>query len=218
MLIEAETRIHADAPTASNDGADTQAVGLRLFERGLSAEPFLQRNIEHAYNRTRSEHEEAGGDDPRDQDRHADDADADGTLRSRPMATQDVEFEGTLWFFTSAGSAKMSEIRQYPQVSVSYASADDHRYVSLSGRASLIQDAEKMKELWSPVYRAWFPQGLDDPELCSCASTSTRRSTGTCSPRRWSSCSDKSQTKTAREPGRRRRRPRAGGLTMTGLP
>ena len=89
----------------------------------------------------------------------------DGTLRSRPMATQDVEFEGTLWFFTSAGSAKMSEIRQYPQVSVSYASADDHRYVSLSGRASLIQDAEKMKELWSPVYRAWFPQGLDDPEL-----------------------------------------------------
>lgn len=90
---------------------------------------------------------------------------ADGTLHSRPMATQDVEFDGTLWFFTAAGSAKMSEIRQYPQVSVSYASADDHRYVSLSGRASLIQDAEKMKELWSPVYRAWFPQGLDDPEL-----------------------------------------------------
>lgn len=49
-------------------------------------------------------------------------------------------------------------------MSVSYASADDHRYVSLSGRASLIQDTEKMKELWSPVYRAWFPQGLDDPE------------------------------------------------------
>ena len=41
MLIEAETRIHADAPTASNDGADTHAVGLRLFERGLSAQTFL---------------------------------------------------------------------------------------------------------------------------------------------------------------------------------
>jgi general stress protein 26 len=90
---------------------------------------------------------------------------ADGTLRSRPMATQDVEFEGTLWFFTAAGSEKMSEIRQYPQVSVSYASADDHRYVSLSGRASLIHDAGKMKELWSPVYRAWFPQGTGDPDL-----------------------------------------------------
>jgi hypothetical protein len=50
MLIEAEMRIHTDAPTASNDGADTQAVGLRLFERGLSAKPFLQPEIEHAYN------------------------------------------------------------------------------------------------------------------------------------------------------------------------
>ncbi len=41
MLIEAETRIHADAPTASNDGADRQAVGLRLFERGPSDPTFL---------------------------------------------------------------------------------------------------------------------------------------------------------------------------------
>src|SRR4029077_4838805 len=90
---------------------------------------------------------------------------ADGTLHSRPLATQDVEFDGTLWFFTAAGSAKTSEIRQYPQVSVSYASADHPRSCALSGRASLIQEAEKMKELWSPVYRAWFPQGLDDPEL-----------------------------------------------------
>jgi hypothetical protein len=41
MLIEAETRIHADVPTASNDGADTHAVGLRLFERGPSDPTFL---------------------------------------------------------------------------------------------------------------------------------------------------------------------------------
>ena len=90
---------------------------------------------------------------------------ADGTLRSRPMAAQDAEFDGTLWFFTQAGSAKMSEIRQYPQVNASYASPEDHRYVSLSGRASVVQDPDKMRELWSPAHRAWFPQGLDDPEL-----------------------------------------------------
>jgi general stress protein 26 len=24
----------------------------------------------------------------------------DGSLRSRPMGTQDIEFDGTLWFFT----------------------------------------------------------------------------------------------------------------------
>ena len=41
---------------------------------GPSAGLFTNPEIEHAYHRTRSEYEEAGGDDPRDQDRHADDA------------------------------------------------------------------------------------------------------------------------------------------------
>src|SRR3954464_6776820 len=69
----------------------------------------------------------------------------DGTLRSRPMATQDVEYDGTLWFFTQANSDKISQILQFPQVNASYVSAEDHRYVSLSGRATVIQDAEKAR-------------------------------------------------------------------------
>lgn len=89
----------------------------------------------------------------------------DGTLRSRPMASQEADFDGTLWFFAKASSEKMSEIRQNPQVNASYVSTEDHHYVSLTGHASVVQDREKMQELWSPVYRAWFPQGLDDPEL-----------------------------------------------------
>jgi general stress protein 26 len=31
--------------------------------------------------------------------------------------------------------------------------------------AIVIRDSQKAKELWSPVYKAWFPQGLDDPDL-----------------------------------------------------
>lgn len=89
----------------------------------------------------------------------------DRTLRSRPMATQEFDFDGTLWFFTQAGSEKTREIRLNPQVNASFVSAEDHRYVSLTGQASLVPDREKMQELWSPAYRAWFPQGLDDPEL-----------------------------------------------------
>ena len=83
----------------------------------------------------------------------------DRTLHSRPMATQEADFDGTLWFFTQAGSEKTSEIRQNPQVNASYVSAEEHHYVSLTGHASVIQDREKMQELWSPAYRAWFPQG-----------------------------------------------------------
>jgi general stress protein 26 len=89
----------------------------------------------------------------------------DGQLRSRPMATQEADTEGTLWFFTGLSTGKVSEIRQHQQVNISYASPDDQRYVTVSGSAEVISDKEKIKELWNPIYRAYFPKGLDDPEL-----------------------------------------------------
>jgi len=90
---------------------------------------------------------------------------ADGALRSRPMASPDAEFDGTLWFFTQAGTEKAIEIGQHPQVNVSYVFAAEHRYVSFSGRATLVDDRAKMQDLWAPAHRTWFPQGLDDPDL-----------------------------------------------------
>ena len=30
----------------------------------------------------------------------------------------------------------------------------------------MIKDRAKMEELWSPILKAWFPEGLDDPHLC----------------------------------------------------
>jgi general stress protein 26 len=89
----------------------------------------------------------------------------DGSMHSRPMATQKTEFDGVLWFFTSRSSAKVDEIRGDARANVAYANPNDHDYVSLSGRASLVQDRAKMEELWNPEVKAWFPKGLDDPEL-----------------------------------------------------
>jgi general stress protein 26 len=42
----------------------------------------------------------------------------DGSLRGRPMATQQAEFDGDLWCFTGAGSAKVDEIQRERQVNV----------------------------------------------------------------------------------------------------
>jgi len=92
-------------------------------------------------------------------------AEPDGTLHSRPMATQETEFDGDLWFFTSIKSAKVDEVRQNQHVNLSYADPDDNQYVSVSGTAQIVRDRQKAEELWSPVHRAWFPKGLDDPEL-----------------------------------------------------
>jgi general stress protein 26 len=90
---------------------------------------------------------------------------ADGTLHSRPMATQQREFDGTLWFLTGERTHKTDEIARNPEVNVAYANPDDQAYVSVSGRAAVLDDREKARELWNPVYRAWFPGGLDDPDL-----------------------------------------------------
>ena len=89
-----------------------------------------------------------------------------GQLRSRPMSTQQAEFDGDLWFFTSDNTHKVEEIEKDNRVCVAYAKHSDSTYVSLSGRASVVKDRAKMEELWSPILKAWFPGGLDDPHLC----------------------------------------------------
>jgi general stress protein 26 len=90
----------------------------------------------------------------------------DGVLRSRPMATPGSPFDGTLWFFTSASSGKVSDLDWNPEVNLSYAEPSDTKYISVSGNGEIVRDRAKMEELWSDIYKAWFPQGLNDPDVC----------------------------------------------------
>jgi general stress protein 26 len=91
---------------------------------------------------------------------------SEGTLRSRPMASRvEEEFDGTLWFFSHDQEPKIHEILENPQVNLAFADPSKNDYVSVSGTATLVKDKAKAKELWNPFYKAWFPQGLDDPHL-----------------------------------------------------
>ena len=89
----------------------------------------------------------------------------DGSLRSRPMWTHDRDFDGELWFFTREHSPTVSEVEHDHHVSLAYSDPSRDRYVSVSGRCRLVLDKEKARELWNPTLKAWFPEGLDDPEL-----------------------------------------------------
>jgi general stress protein 26 len=89
----------------------------------------------------------------------------DGTMSSRPMAIQDKPFNGTLWFLTRSTSEKIDEVKQDQHVTLTFAEPKDSKYLSLKGRASVNQDRAKIKELWNPLYKAWFPKGQDDPEI-----------------------------------------------------
>ncbi len=89
----------------------------------------------------------------------------DGSLHSRPMATQRAEFDGDLWFFTWRNTEKAIDVQKEKHVNLGYASPEGHRYVSVSGRARLITDRKKAEELWHGGLKAFFPKGLEDPDL-----------------------------------------------------
>ena len=86
--------------------------------------------------------------------------DPTGTLISRPMALQEVEFDGDLWFFAARDSRKVSHIAADPQVNVTVTSSST--WVSLTGQAAVVDDRAKKRELWNSVVEAWFPDGPDD--------------------------------------------------------
>ncbi len=89
----------------------------------------------------------------------------DGSFDARPMATQKAEFSGTVWFLTPHESGKVGEIEQDSHVTLVYSQPADHNFVSAKGRASISRDRSKIHELWNPMYKAWFPEGEDDPRI-----------------------------------------------------
>ena len=89
-----------------------------------------------------------------------------GELHSRPMSNnQEVEFDGDLWFFTYGSSHKADEVGRVPGVNASFADVDAQQYASLTGRAEIVRDRAKIEELWKPHLRAWFPDGVDTPDI-----------------------------------------------------
>jgi general stress protein 26 len=89
----------------------------------------------------------------------------DGTIHSRPMATQEMDEDGYLWFFTSADSGKIASIENQPQINLAYADPGKGSYISVVGTSEVVKDRAKAKELWTPMLKVWFPKGLEDPDL-----------------------------------------------------
>jgi len=84
---------------------------------------------------------------------------------TRPMATIEVEEDGSLWFYTDVRSIKVEEVTSQKTVHLVYAHPGKESYLDVWGSAEVIQDRPQIKEKWSPVIKAWFPAGVDDPNL-----------------------------------------------------
>jgi general stress protein 26 len=91
--------------------------------------------------------------------------DPDGALRSRPMACPRTQFDGDFWFFASKASGKIHSIVNDQQVNVAYVSPTGRRFISITGRAEIVEDRKRSVDLWHSSLEPWFPEGLDDPDL-----------------------------------------------------
>ena len=92
---------------------------------------------------------------------------AQGYLHSCPMTTQNksIDEHNVLWFFMSRKSDTVSDISQNETVGIAYADPGEDTYVSVSGKAEVVEDKARANELWSVFAKAWFPGGVDDPDL-----------------------------------------------------
>ena len=86
----------------------------------------------------------------------------DGGIVSRPMSVQDKDFDGDLWFMTSRESDLVAQITADPQVNVAFEGKGT--WVSLRGRAELVEDPETKKELADSLTSAFLQTDPASPE------------------------------------------------------
>lgn len=84
---------------------------------------------------------------------------------TRPMATIEVDDQGTLWFYTDIRSIKVEEVATQREVHLTFAHPGKESYMDVWGTGSIVTDRQLIKEKWSPVVKAYFPNGADDPNL-----------------------------------------------------
>lgn len=88
-----------------------------------------------------------------------------GDFHTRPMATHEMDPDGTLWFFTYDNSNKVEEVNQDQRVSVAFSDPGSELYVTTKGTAQVVKDRMKINELWSDFLKTWFPNGKEDPHI-----------------------------------------------------
>ena len=86
-------------------------------------------------------------------------------LQARPMTTQQVDDEGNFWFFSPKDSHKNYEIKSDSRVQLLFANTSASEYLTVYGIATILTDRSKIEEIWSPMAKAWFEEGKDDPNL-----------------------------------------------------
>ena len=90
---------------------------------------------------------------------------SDGQLSSRPMTPQEMDAQGAIWIMLSHGSTTQAIGDGHDEVNLAFSDERHAAYISISGRATVVQDTARKQALWTLMARPWFPGGAEDPSL-----------------------------------------------------
>ncbi|PBQ31048.1 general stress protein [Sphingobacteriaceae bacterium] len=86
-------------------------------------------------------------------------------FETRPMSVQQLDDAGNLWFLSAHDSHKNKEIKSDDSVQLLFQGSSYSDFLTLYGKATISKDKEKIKELWQPILKTWFTEGVDDPRI-----------------------------------------------------
>lgn len=84
---------------------------------------------------------------------------------ARPMNVRQVDDEGNLWFLSASDSNTNEELAIDPYVKLYFQGSPHSDFLTLNGHATISKDPAKIKELWEPIIRTWFTEGMEDPRI-----------------------------------------------------
>ena len=84
---------------------------------------------------------------------------------TRPMSIQKVDEQGNLWFISAKDSHCNQEIQEDAAVQITLQGATHSDFLTLYGIANISDDKEKIKELWEPIMKTWFTEGVTDSRI-----------------------------------------------------
>lgn len=84
--------------------------------------------------------------------------------RARPLDGTVERNAHAVYFLTDVASEKVDQLREFPQVSVSFADVGSFKFVVMSGTAKVTNDRKKIKDIWTATSKAWW-DSPDDPNL-----------------------------------------------------
>ena len=73
--------------------------------------------------------------------------------------------DGNFWFLSANDSHKNQEIQLNNKVQLLFQGSAHSDFLSIYGTATISTDKGLIKELWEPLLKTWFTEGVDDPRI-----------------------------------------------------